>query len=296
MNRDNKKESFDEWRERKINELMNNPKKIRRFLLLAVILILWSFIPVIKPARAGIPVFDGSNFSQNMLSAFEEVKQSLQQIDQYTTQLREYATQLEQLENEIKQYENMVTNTLAPVTNVWDQSTSTMNKLRGLTDTLSYYKNKAGSMDSYLSKFQDTATYRNSPCYTSGGCSPEEWARMKDSRFAGSESQINAAKALFKGLDAQQDAMEADAKQLEKLQAAAQDAEGHLQALGYANQLASHEANQLLQIRALLAAQQNVIATRNMALADKEAQAAAAHESFTRSIGPDTPPTNNKKW
>jgi P-type conjugative transfer protein TrbJ len=249
------------------------------------------------PAHAGIPVYDGSNFSQNMMSAFEEVRQSLQQVEEYTTQVRQYATELEQLENEIKQYENMVTNTLAPATNLWDQATSTMNKLRGMTDTLNYYKNKVGSVDSYLSKFQDTATYRNSPCYSSGGCSAAEWASMKESTVLGSEAQKKATDALFRGLDTQQDAMEADAKQLEKLQSAAQGAEGHLQALGYANQLASHQANQLLQIRALLAAQQNVIATRNMALADQEAQQAAAHEASTSSNAiPSTRPTNNKKW
>lgn len=241
------------------------------------------------PVHAGIPVFDGSNLTQNVMSAFEEVKQSIQQVDEYTLQLRQYATELEQLENEIKQYENMVTNTLAPVSHLWDQATSTMNKLRGLTDTLSYYKNKAGSIDSYLSKFQDTATYRNSPCYTSGGCSAAEWTKMKDSTLAGSEAQINAAKAYFKGLDAEQDALESDAAQLEKLQSAAQGAEGHLQALGYANQLASHQANQLLHIRNILASQGAVIANRNIALADKEAKEGAENEAFFKRTVPHAP-------
>lgn len=249
-----------------------------------------------SPANAGIPVFDASNLTQNVVTAYEQVAQSLKQVEQYTTQLRQYATELQQLETEIQQYENMVTNTLSPATNLWDQATTTMNKLRGMTDTLSYYKNKVGSIDSYLSKFKDTATYRNSPCYSSGGCSAEEWASMKESKVLSSEAQKKATDALFRGLDTQQDTMEADAAQLEKLQAAAQGAEGHLQALGYANQLASHQANQLLQIRQLLAAQQNVIATRNMALADKEAQEAAAHEAFAATHGPKTLPTDNKKW
>ena len=250
---------------------------------------------LITPVSAGIPVFDGSNLTQNVMSAYEEVAQSLKQVEQYTTQLREYATQLQQLETEVQQYENMVTNTLAPVANVWDQATSTMNKLRSTVDTLNYYKNKAGSIDSYLSKFQDTSTYRSSPCYSNAdGCSAAELAKLNSSVALGSEAQLNATKALFKGLDSQQDAMEADAAQLEKLQFAAQGAEGHLQALGYANQLASHEANQLLQIRGLLAAQQNVIATRDMALANQEAQQAAAHESL---VEHSTGNSNNpKKW
>jgi type IV secretion system protein TrbJ len=67
-----------------------------------------------------------------------------------------------------------------------------------------------------------------------------------------------------------------DAARLQQLQSGAQGAQGQVQAIGYANQLASHTANQLLQIRGLLISQQNVIATRNQALANKEAQEAAA--------------------
>jgi P-type conjugative transfer protein TrbJ len=49
-----------------------------------------------------------------------------------------------------------------------------------------------------------------------------------------------------------------------------------MQAIGYANQLASQQANQLLQIRGLLIAQQNAMATKMQADADKEAQQQAA--------------------
>ncbi|MFZ1447153.1 MAG: conjugal transfer protein TrbJ, partial [Candidatus Dechloromonas phosphoritropha] len=55
-----------------------------------------------------------------------------------------------------------------------------------------------------------------------------------------------------------------------------------MQAIGYANQLASQQANQLLQIRGLLIAQQNAIVTRNQVLADREAQEAAAGEQLRR--------------
>ncbi|MCC3671759.1 conjugal transfer protein TrbJ, partial [Terrisporobacter mayombei] len=47
-------------------------------------------------------------------------------------------------------------------------------------------------------------------------------------------------------------------------------------ALGFANQLASQQANQLLQIRGLLIAQQNAVTTRMQAQADKESREAAA--------------------
>ena len=97
-----------------------------------------------------------------------------------------------------------------------------------------------------------------------------------------SESQKKANDALFKGLDQQQDALTADARTLQQLQGKAQGATGQMQAIGYANQLASQQANQLLQIRGLLMAQQNAIATRNQALADREAQEAASSEQLRK--------------
>ena len=74
--------------------------------------------------------------------------------------------------------------------------------------------------------------------------------------------------------------MESDATQLQRLQSAANGAQGQMEAIGYANQLASHQSNQLLQIRGLLIAQQNAVATRNQALADREAKEAAASDQI----------------
>ena len=51
---------------------------------------------------------------------------------------------------------------------------------------------------------------------------------------------------------------------------------GQMQAIGYANQLAANQANQLLQIRGLLIAQQNAATARMQAQADLEAQQQAA--------------------
>lgn len=223
---------------------------------------------IITPTYAAIPVIDGSNLSQNVVTAIENVAQTLKQIEQYRTQLQ--------------QYENMIQNTLAPAAYVWDRARTTMNQLRNAIDTLNYYKTSLGSIDSYLGKFKDTAGYRSSPCFSARGCSADEWAAMSDSQRLGSEAQKKATDALFKGLDKQQEAMEADARQLELLQAGAQGAIGQMQAIGFANQLASQQANQLLQIRGLLIAQQNVIATRNQALTDREALEAVSDEQFRK--------------
>jgi P-type conjugative transfer protein TrbJ len=207
-------------------------------------------------------VIDAANVVQSTITATESVAQTLKQIQQYQTQLQ--------------QYENMLRNTAAPTTHTWDQAQATMNQLRTSIDTLNYYKNTLGSVDTYLGNFKDMTTYQASRCFSYNGCTQAEWEAMQASQRLGSQAQKKANDALFRGLDRQQDAMVADARQLERLQASAQGAQGQVQAIGYANQLASHQANQLLQIRGLLIAQQNAMTTRSQVLADREAQEAAA--------------------
>ena len=226
-------------------------------------------ITTMSPAQAGIPVIDGANLGQNLMTAIESVAQTLKQIEEYRTQLQ--------------QYENMIQNTVAPAAYIWDQAQSTINGLMNAVDTLNYYKTQLGSVDSYLGKFQDVAYYRSSPCFNgTGGCTPAEQAAMAENRRLASESQKKANDALFKGLDRQQDALKSDARQLERLQSAAQGANGQMQAIGFANQLAAQQANQLLQIRGLLVAQQNAIATRMQVEADREAQQQAAGEALRK--------------
>jgi P-type conjugative transfer protein TrbJ len=75
--------------------------------------------------------------------------------------------------------------------------------------------------------------------------------------------------------------LKSDARQLERLQSAAQGANGQMQAIGFANQLASQQANQLLQIRGLLIAQQNAMATRCRPT-PTEAQQQAAGEALRK--------------
>jgi P-type conjugative transfer protein TrbJ len=230
---------------------------------LAIAVAVAASIGFFNPASAaGIPVIDVSNLTQTIVTAVESASQTLKQIQQYQTQLQ--------------QYENMLQNTAAPAQQIWDDAQTTMTNLRRLTATLDRQKQLLGSVDAYLNKFQDASQYQSSPCYSQAGCTPEQWAAMRESERLGSQAQKQANDALFRGLDRQQDAMQSDAGQLQRLQSSAQGATGQMQAIGYANQLASHQANQLLQIRSLLVSQQNAIATRNQAVADREAKEAAS--------------------
>lgn len=227
-------------------------------------------------ANAGIPVIDGTNLSENVISAMEEVAQTIKQIEQYATQVQQYQTQLQQ-------YENMLQNTMQPAANIWQAANSTMNKLNGMTNTISGLENKYGNLQTYISKFQSAGSYQQNPCFNGGGCNQAQISSVLNSQAAGSQAQIAASAASLESLQQQQANLEADAANLEQIQGAAQGATGQMQALGYANQLAAAESNQLMQIRSLLIAQQNVLTTRAQAQADLEAQQAAAGAQFRRS-------------
>lgn len=221
------------------------------------------------PVQATLPVIDAGNLAQNIMTAMESVNQTHKQVEQHRTQLQ--------------QYENMIQNSVAPGAYIWDQAQSTINELMNAVDTLNYYKNELGSIDAYLGKFQDVAYYRGSPCFSSAGCPDIEYAAMAENRRLASESQKKANDALFKVLDQQQTTLRKDAMALQRLQSSAQDAKGQMQAIGYANQLASQQIHQLLQIRGLLIAQQNAITMQMQAQNDRSALEVASSEQFLKS-------------
>lgn len=245
---------------------MKFPPALRRTSWQSIAIVVATQSLTITPASAQLAVIDPANIAQTTITAAENVAQTLKQIQQYQTQLQ--------------QYQNMLQNTAAPTAQIWDQAQGTMNQLRASMDSLDHYKRTLGGIDGYLGKFKDTAAYSASPCYSYNGCSPAQWAAMKDSERLGSEAQKRANDGLFRSLDKQQDAIQSDAAQLQRLQTSARGATGQMQAIGYANQLASQQSYQLLQIRALLISQQNMIATRSQALADREAKEAAASAIF----------------
>lgn len=240
-----------------------------RIILAAKKALLASFVASVMtlPAQAGIPVIDGTNVVQTTISAVNNVQAVAKQIEQYKTQLQ--------------QYENMLQNTVAPAAYIWDQANSTINKLLQAQDTLNYYKNQAGSLDSYLKRYQDINYYRSSPCFKSNiQCTPEELKALKNAEKDNSEARKKANDAVFKAIDQQQKSLQSDADNLADLQSQASGAKGQMEAIQAANQLASAQTNQLLQIRSLLVAQQNAASTLAQAQADKEAQRAAASESI----------------
>lgn len=247
-------------------------------------------------SSAGIPVIDAGNLTQNVVTASEQVAQTLKQVQQYGTQLQQLEQQYQSYITQVQQYQNMVQNTVAPAAYIWNQAQTVMGQLKGATDTLSYYKNQVGSVDGYLAKFQDVNYYRNSPCYSASGCSAEEYARLnRDADTLASEAQKKANDGMMKGIDQQQESIITDATRLQQLQSNAQTAQGQMEAIGYASQIAGEQTNQLLQMRGLLVAQQNALATKMEADADKEARDQAAHDAMLHQDS-DTVTTTPQAW
>ncbi len=235
---------------------------------------------------AGIPVIDGSNLSQNALSATEEVAQTIKQVQEYATQLTQYSTQLQQ-------YANMIQNTAQPSSFTWANATQIISGLTNTLNTLSGYQSQFGSLSNYVNQFRNLSQYANSACFNNISCTPGALASLNNTLKLGSQAQQNANAANIQAIDSQQTALQTDAATLERLQANAQTATGQMQAIGFANQLASNQANQLLQLRALLIAQQTAEATRNQVIADREAQQLAADQSWRK----DTlTPVTHSSW
>lgn len=232
---------------------------------LSAMLFLALFFPAYSKS-AGIPVFDASNMTQNTVAALESVSQTLKQIEQYTLQLQ--------------QYEDQIKNSLAPSAYVWAQAQRTMNKLLELQDQLNYYGQQSGSLDSYLKKFGNVNYYRDSPYFGSGNVTDAQRQAFLESDELGLNAQKHANDNVTRTLEQQQAALKEDAANLENLQRSAQTAQGRLEAIQYANQFASLQANQMLQIRALLMAQQAAENAKAQTDTAREARQKAASEKL----------------
>ncbi|QIQ22516.1 P-type conjugative transfer protein TrbJ [Zophobihabitans entericus] len=229
-------------------------------------LVLASFLALnMNVSLAGIPVADGLNLGQNIMNVMEAINQTLKQIEEYETQLQ--------------QYENQLKNSVGPAVQIWDKANETMNNLNAAMSKLEQYKRQIGDIDSYLNKFQDVKYYQTAPCLSTGKCTAEDIERLNEaSAFSAGAVKVSNDAALST-INLQQKSLMADAKQLERLQGAVQGADGQMAALQYSNQLAGNQANQLLQMRALLVAQHNAVITKQAADNDKTAQEAAAIKS-----------------
>lgn len=230
----------------------------------------------------GMAVIDMANVKQTTVTAIENVEQTLKQIEQYKTQLM--------------QYENMIRNTLAPPAYLWAQAQYSMNKLIYLTNTIRYYEQQHGGLDGYMQRFRNVEYYRSSPCFDlQGKCNDTAWKLLQDGQNTSTDAQKNANDSLLRGLSEHQNQIPLDAAHLQVLQQRTESAQGQMEALQYANQLAAYQANQLLQMRQMLIVQHNATNTQSQAEVDQKAMQQAAREAATKRLSPEILPAG-RNW
>lgn len=224
-----------------------------------------------------IPVIDLPNLAQNIVSTENSVSELIKQIAQYNTQLQ--------------QYENQLLNTTNPQSFSWNQANNTINQLLGSLNSVNALQNQAGGLNQYLSQYQNTQYYQNSPCFNGNGCTQAQLQSIMANQAQSSAIQKSANDALLQNLSQGQANLQYDSNQLQILQQNAQSAGGQMQALQSANQLASASTNQLMQIHSLLIAEQTATATARQAEIDKQAKQDASEAQLT--AGSFTPSPNN---
>jgi P-type conjugative transfer protein TrbJ len=100
------------------------------------------------------------------------------------------------------------------------------------------------------------------PCFSlQEKCNEGAWKLLKEGQNTSTDAQKNANDSLLRGLSEHQNQIPLDAAHLQVLQQRTESAQGQMEALQYANQLAAYQANQLLQMRQMLIAQHNAANT-----------------------------------
>lgn len=247
---------------------MNQPLTLRRSLL-ALILPLGFMTS--SASGGGIPVADGLNLSQNIVTAANNVRQVLQQVQQYRIQLEQYKMQLQELES------------WGEADYTWEDVQSVLDNLNDITNRIEYYDDTVRDIHGYLEKFQDVAYYEHSPCFTAEGCSDAEREVMEKNKRESSENQNKANKAMFEMIQKQKEQLRLDSSSLEQERQRASTAKDQKAILAHANQFALEQTKQLMQIRALLVAQQEAVSNGMLQKADEEAKQKAAHKTATKS-------------
>jgi type IV secretion system protein TrbJ len=202
------------------------------------------------PALA-IPVFDATNYSQNLLQA----ARALQQINQQITQLQNEATIINQGNKNLERIDFPQL----------DELTRTMQQIDRLMGQAQGIDFKAAQMESQFKRLYPGSAER---------------MLKSDARLAEAKKRLDTAMSAFQqsmGVQAQVvENVAADARILQAIVAKSQGAAGGLQAQQATNQLLALTAKQQFQLQNLMAAQfrsESMEAARR-AQAETEAQAA----------------------
>ncbi len=232
-------------------------KRKLHFSLLASLAVMTMATTAIIPASvlAALPVFDPTNYAQNLLQA----ARALQQINQ----------QIQQLQNEAQMITRMDKNLKALDFNAIPELSAALKKIDALMGQARAISFSVNGLDAKFKSLFPTTV---------------EGVIKSDKILADAKTRIEAAMAGFKhAMVVQSQVVEnvtSDARTLSDIISQSQGAEGSLQAAQATNQLLALTAKQQFQIQTLMAAQyrsESIEATRRT---QAEAEARAATKRF----------------
>lgn len=174
----------------------------------------------------------------------------------------------------IEEYEENVRDLADFVGSPFEELQDNLIELIDLVDT---HFNEFGGMDNYLNYFKEVKAYADTPCFTKEQqCTQARLEELLQTKSAGILGMKRANDRLFRQIKQQQDNLRADAARLNQMRQSASSTKGRNEAMQASAQLTGEVANQLLQIRNLMIAQQQMQATKSQLDQDKDAQDTAA--------------------
>jgi type IV secretion system protein TrbJ len=207
-----------------------------------------------SPAFA-IPVFDATNYSQNLLQA----ARALQQINQQITQLQNEATIIQQGNKNLERIDFAELNELT-------QTMQQIDRLMGQAQGIDF---KAAQMEVQFKRLYPGSAER---------------ILKSDARLAEAKKRLDTAMSAFQqamGVQAQVvENVASDARTLQAIVAKSQGAAGGLQAQQATNQLLALTAKQQFQLQNLMAAQYRSESMEAARRAQSESEAQAATKKF----------------
>lgn len=206
---------------------------------------------------------DWVNYYENAKILTQEIEQNIHLVETY--------------KNQVLQYKNMLQNSVKPSQEIWGNINNLMSKIQQTNYKILDYRRQLGGMEAYLNKFATPEQIKSINLLAPGQNGIKYYNQQNELSEA---SRRFSSEAALQSADQQIQQLSKDAQEIEKLQNAANGATGNLAAEGYNNQIAAHQDTQLLQIRHLLANQQQVMATEMRAKVAKESQQNAADQIF----------------
>jgi type IV secretion system protein TrbJ len=207
------------------------------------------------PAAAQMPVFDSTNYAQNMLQA----ARALEQVN----------NQVQSLQNEATMLENMARNLKTFDFPQLQQITSALKKIDGLMNVGQAIGFKAGEVDASFSTMFPKAIAN---------------ALTSDQRVAQARARLTAAMESFKhSMNVQAEVVsdiQSDSRLLNDLARRSQSSVGALQVSQATNQLLALTAKQQMQLQDLLAAEFRSQSIERASRAQSKAEARAATTRF----------------